>query len=110
MSKFLEMSAKDESTVLDQAAPAADLVKLFRALGDRTRLEIVRLLLVRDELACAELQQLFPLSRPALAHHTRVLTECGILTVRKEGSYHFFTLRREALGPIMPDRLVKAME
>ncbi len=79
----------------------AELVKLFRALSDPTRLRIVRTLLTRDELACGELQDLFPLSRPALAHHTRILLECGLIVLRKEGAYHFFQLNRERLEPVI---------
>ncbi|MDP2661577.1 MAG: metalloregulator ArsR/SmtB family transcription factor [Dehalococcoidia bacterium] len=80
----------------------AVVVKIFRALGDPTRFKIVRMLAVQEELGCGELQGLFRLSAPALSHHTRVLQESGLLTVRKEGPFHYFRLRRELVERLVP--------
>jgi DNA-binding transcriptional ArsR family regulator len=73
------------------------VVRVFRALGDPTRYRIVRLLAAREEVACRELAKRFRLSAPALSHHFRVLEECGLLRVRKEGPYHYFRLNRAVL-------------
>lgn len=72
-------------------------VKIFRALGDPTRHKIVRTLLDRGEVACSRLVEMFPLSAPGLSHHFRVLEECGLLEVRKEGIYHFFRVNTARL-------------
>jgi len=45
-----------------------EAVKAFRALGDRTRYQIVRRLLERGEVACSDIVKMFPLSAPALFH------------------------------------------
>lgn len=79
-----------------------DVVKIFKALGDRTRYRIVRRLLARDEVACGDLIKMFPLSAPALSHHFRVLQECGLMLVRKEGAYHYFRLDRRRLAQLVP--------
>jgi len=86
------------------------LLRVCRALSDPTRLRLVQTLLRREEIACAELQNLFPLSRPALSHHTRVLAECGLLEVRKEGAFHFFRLRREELEKLLSPALLAAAD
>lgn len=78
-------------------APDRNEVKIFRALGDRTRYQIVRTLLGHGEVACSRLVEMFPLSAPALSHHFRVLEECGLLEVRKEGVYHFFRVNTARL-------------
>lgn len=80
-------------------------VRVFRALGDPTRFKIVRMLIQRDELGCGELQTVFELSAPAMSHHTRVLQECGLLAVRKEGPFHFFRLRRDQVERLAPGLL-----
>lgn len=72
-------------------------VRVFRALGDPTRYRIVQLLAKREEVACRELAKRFRLSAPALSHHFRVLQECGLLRVRKDGPYHYFRLNRAVL-------------
>lgn len=76
-------------------------VRVFRALGDPTRYRIVQLLAAREEVACRELARRFRLSAPALSHHFRVLQECGLLRVRKEGPYHYFRLNRALLGRVL---------
>ena len=80
----------------------AQAVKIYRALGDATRYRIVRMLAESEELGCADLLAAFRLSAPALSHHTRILQECGLITVRKEGPYHFFRLRRDYLEHYAP--------
>lgn len=77
------------------------MVRIFRALGDPTRYRIVRVLMDRGEVACRDLTRLFRLSAPALSHHFRVLQECGLMQVRKEGAYHFFRLDRALLTRVM---------
>ena len=77
------------------------LVRIFRALGDPTRYRIVRVLLERDEVACRDLSRLFSLSAPTLSHHFRVLQECGLMRVRREGAYHFFRLNRPLVAKVL---------
>jgi DNA-binding transcriptional ArsR family regulator len=80
-----------------RGVPEAHEAKVFKALGDPTRYQIVRTLLAEGEVACSRLVEMFPLSPPALSHHFRVLEECGLLEVRKEGVYHFFRIDAERL-------------
>jgi len=77
------------------------MVKIFRALGDPTRYRIVRVLLEHEEVPCREISRSFRLSAPALSHHFRVLQECGLMRVRKEGPYHFFRLDRALLARVL---------
>src|SRR5262245_43187457 len=91
-----------------QPAPVVDdqsAVRIFRALGDCTRYKIVRLLVERGEMGCSELQSAFPLSAPCMSHHTRILQECGLIGLRKDGAYHFFHARREMIGTYAPGLL-----
>jgi DNA-binding transcriptional ArsR family regulator len=79
-----------------------EAIKIFRALGDPTRFRIVRMLLRAGELGCADFQAAFPLSAPALSHHFRILQDCGLLAVRKEGPFHYYSLRQEQLERFLP--------
>ncbi|MBI4233745.1 MAG: helix-turn-helix transcriptional regulator [Chloroflexi bacterium] len=79
-----------------------EAVKVYKALGDPTRFRIVRMLTERQELGCGDLQGVFGLSAPALSHHTRVLQECGLISMRREGPFHFFRLRPEQLQRFAP--------
>lgn len=77
-------------------------VRVFRALGDRTRLQIIRMLVEQGELGCGDFGAAFDLSAPALSHHTRVLQECGLITMRKDGPHHFFQVNHEQLARFVP--------
>ncbi|MGY1601322.1 ArsR/SmtB family transcription factor [Geodermatophilus sp. SYSU D00815] len=61
------------------------------ALADPTRREIVALL-ARRELAAGELAARFPVSRPAISRHLRVLREAGLVHDRVEGRHRLYAL------------------
>lgn len=74
------------------------VVKLFKALSDETRIDIIRHLLHNGkELSCRELLDKFPLSQPTLSHHFNKLTDVNILKVRKEGASHFYSIDKQYL-------------
>lgn len=78
-----------------------DIVPIFKALADSTRLDIVRWLARHGELSCARLSRRFPLAQPTLSHHFRKLLAAGVLTERKQGVHHFYRVnarRLRALG------------
>jgi DNA-binding transcriptional ArsR family regulator len=69
----------------------------LRAVADPTRRAI--LLLVRDhEVPAGDIARRFPqISRPAVSQHLRVLTEAGLLDVRRVGNHRLYRLRPEGL-------------
>jgi DNA-binding transcriptional ArsR family regulator len=100
---------------LDAPSPAAtpafldgSAVRIFRALGDCTRFRIVRMLVERGEMGCSELHAAFPLSSPCMSHHTRILQECGLIGLRKDGAYHFFHAREETIRLYSPALLIRS--
>ncbi|MEO8581449.1 MAG: metalloregulator ArsR/SmtB family transcription factor [Patescibacteria group bacterium] len=73
------------------------LVDIFKALGDKTRLEIVVFLAKKGEVACADISERFPLSQPTMSHHYSKLKNAGILHIREEGVKHFYSVDLELL-------------
>ncbi|MBJ7453021.1 MAG: winged helix-turn-helix transcriptional regulator [Blastococcus sp.] len=61
------------------------------ALADPVRRELVGLL-ARGEVAAGELADRFPVSRPAISRHLRVLREAGLVTVRADGKRRLYAL------------------
>jgi len=57
---------------------------VFQAIADPTRREIIQLL-ARQSLNVNAVADNFDISRPAISRHVRILTECGLLVIRKEG-------------------------
>lgn len=61
------------------------------ALADPTRRRILELL-VDGEVGAGPLADAFPVSRPAVSRHLRVLREAGLVTVRAEGRERVYAL------------------
>ncbi|KKS98072.1 MAG: hypothetical protein UV73_C0003G0014 [Candidatus Gottesmanbacteria bacterium GW2011_GWA2_43_14] len=72
-------------------------VKLFKALSDETRIDILRRLLGKKEIACKELLSNFSLSQPTLSHHFNKLIDANILKERKEGVSHIYSINYQYL-------------
>jgi ArsR family transcriptional regulator len=81
---------------------SVEAIRIFKALSDPTRYQMVRMLLNCDELGCTELEKAFDLSKPAMSHHYRVLENAGLLSSRKEGVYVYFRLDKERLERFLP--------
>jgi len=78
-------------------------VKVYKALGESTRLQIVKLLAQQSELACVELaNQLKIPANSTLTYHLKPLLECGLLAVRREGTFRYYSLQREVLAQYAP--------
>jgi DNA-binding transcriptional ArsR family regulator len=80
----------------DPLAPPPAVVRLHRALGDETRLRILRLLRDGDRYL-TEIAQALELSKPTVKHHLALLRSAGLITVTDEGSYTYYSLRRDRL-------------
>ena len=61
------------------------------ALADPIRREVVDLL-AQGELAAGDLADRFPVSRPAISRHLRVLREAGLVTARADGKRRLYAL------------------
>lgn len=80
-----------------------EALKIFKALSDVTRYEMVRLLTEQPEISCAQFAERFQKSAPALSHHYRVLENCGLMQTRKDGVYTFCQLNRPQLERFLPE-------
>lgn len=81
---------------------SVEAIRIFKALSDPTRYQMVRMLLNCNELGCVEFEKAFELSKPAMSHHYRVLENAGLLSSRKEGVYVYFSLDKERLERFLP--------
>lgn len=78
-------------------------VKVYKALGESTRFQIVKMLAKNSEMACLEMaNQLDITANSTLTHHLKPLLDCGLLAVRKEGTYRYYSLQRQILDQYAP--------
>ncbi len=78
------------------------LVDVFFALGDATRLSVVKRLAAGAALSATVLADGGDLTRQAMAKHLQVLEQAGLVTHAKQG--------REVLYSLAPRRLMDARE
>ena len=83
------------------------LARIFKALGDETRLRLVAELARRGEVTCGEFAVMCACSNSTLTYHQRVLSEAGLITVRRAGQFRVLILRRETLESVLPGFLAR---
>jgi DNA-binding transcriptional ArsR family regulator len=81
----------------DASVPSQQIVRLYRALGDTTRLRVLHILADGDRYL-TELAQALELSKPTMKHHLALLRAAGLVTVTEEGGLTYYSLRRERLA------------
>ena len=72
---------------------------VFDAIADPTRrgiLDVMR----RGEIAAGQLAEHFPISRPAIARHVRILRKAGLVRMRQQAQWRFYSLSPEALTEV----------
>lgn len=72
---------------------------VFQAIADPVRRDIIEML-AEEALTVNTVAEKFDVSRPAISKHLKILKECGIITIDKQG--------RERLCQIKPANLIPA--
>ena len=57
---------------------------VFQAIADPTRREIIRVVAIKS-MNLNAVSEHFDISRPAISKHIKILTECGLISIRTEG-------------------------
>lgn len=73
--------------------------EVFAALASPVRREVLRLLLDGPR-PVNQLAQHFPMRRPSLSEHLRVLRHAGLVEETKSGRYRLYALRPEPLRDV----------
>lgn len=72
---------------------------VFQAIADPTRREIL-LMLSKGAMHLNAIADQFTISRPAISKHIKVLTECGLIEIRREGRLHYCEACFDKLQPV----------
>ena len=72
--------------------------RLFKALADETRLEILGLLAAGgSELCVCDIESHFDLAQPTVSHHLKVLREARLVTSERRGTWVFYAIDKDTL-------------
>ena len=101
----------DACTYWEGLIRLADLVRLFKALGDESRLRILKALAARTFCVC-DLARTLGISQPTLSHHLKILRDAGLVIGEKEGQWTYCRLNAQAFEAygIDLDRLLAVWE
>lgn len=69
----------------------------FKALGDRTRLDILRMLRAHERFSVTEIYQQLGHAQNLISHHLACLKNCGMVTSEKEGKQVYYRLRNKKI-------------
>ena len=90
--------------------PGKDLVTVFKALGDPTRLKILELLRSRGKSSCGliasgerglcacDIEEAVGLSQAAVSHHMDLLRRSGLVEAEKRGRWVFYRRNETAVA------------
>jgi DNA-binding transcriptional ArsR family regulator len=82
---------------------------IFEALSEPVRMSIIREIARTDELPCTFLDEVLSVSKSTISYHIKQLHHASLISVRKEGRYYFYKLRRNVFDHFLPsfiERLV----
>ena len=85
------------------ADEAARHSALLKALADPNRLRMLALIAAQPDdcaLCACDVEGCFDLSQPTISHHLKVLREAGLITVSKQGLWHYYAAVPGALAPL----------
>lgn len=73
---------------------AAELERLFRALGDRHRVKILNMLVraAGEAICVCELQPALGLAQPTVSYHLKQLADAGLVERERRGTYAYYRL------------------
>lgn len=85
-----------EGKTLERRYPGLDEgARLFKALGDETRLAIIRQLQEQGEVCACDFVACCDLAQPTVSHHLKVLRDVGLVNTEKRGLWVYYALNRE---------------
>jgi DNA-binding transcriptional ArsR family regulator len=73
---------------------------VFQAIADPTRREIIGLL-ARRTLTMNGVAENFPISRPAISKHMKILSECGLVDIHQQGRERYCQANLQRLKEVI---------
>src|SRR5678816_2889388 len=72
---------------------------VFQAIADPTRREIINMI-AHQSLHLNSVAEKFDISRPAISKHIKILTECGLITIKQEGRHRYCEAKLDKLNEV----------
>lgn len=74
--------------------------KVFKALGDETRREILKLLNHRD-MNAGEISEHFSMSKPSISKHLDILRDAELVSSEKKGQFVIYSINTSVIQQVI---------
>jgi DNA-binding transcriptional ArsR family regulator len=72
---------------------------VFQAIADPTRRQIINMI-ASQSLNLNAVAEKFDVSRPAISKHIKILTECGLVTIKQQGRERYCEAKLQKLNEV----------
>lgn len=80
--------------------PIKEFRRIFRALANETRLRILAALLAGRAKHVTRLAAELDIKQSTVSHNLKRLLDCGLISVRQRGHFHYYSANKAALSPL----------
>ena len=85
-----------KSRIREDGATYRELEEFFSALGDATRVKMLKLI-ADEELCSCEVMAALELTQPTTSHHLGILERAGLLSSRRSGKWVFYKISNSTI-------------
>lgn len=72
---------------------------VFQAIADPTRRQIISMI-AGQQMNLNSIAEQFDISRPAISKHIKILTQCGLITIRQQGRERYCEASLQKLNEV----------
>lgn len=82
-------------------------LQVFSAVSESIRLQILLLVASSgdDEYHCSSLEDSLPIGKSTISYHVKILSTAGLISVRREGKFFRYRVRRDVVDYFLPGLL-----
>jgi DNA-binding transcriptional ArsR family regulator len=73
---------------------------VFQAIADPTRREIIHLITTQEALNLNAIVDHFDAARPTISQHIKILMECGLIVIKKQGRERFYEPKLDKIAEV----------
>lgn len=84
---------------MDRGDLVDDRFKYFKAMGDKSRFEILKTLKSRN-MTGRDVEKLIKLKQPSVSHHMKILVDAELVCENRAGKYCFYSLNLNQLEEV----------
>lgn len=76
-------------------------IKILKALAHPLRLDIIKLLIINENLCVCKIQEAFDIGQSNLSQHLKILKDAEILNSKKDGGWVHYSLKDKKIIEIL---------